>query len=620
MSVSKICSLVIIKFSIAANFDPLVMNIDFKQLSPLYSEPFPSTRTGALFNAFSYPTKISPESEALFIACHTNVGDSVLDPFGGSGTTAIATMLCDSPTENMLKLAEKYGLNPHWGPRKAFVYEISTIGCLLGNILCHTNHTIFEKYANELLASIEDTANRLYGCIDNEGNQGYIRYIIWSDVLSCPHCKEEVRYSDVAIGYNPLSFKDTGICPCCGREVVISEMEKVKIEKFDPILQRLISVKKRVPFKIYGETNGKNWQRLANDNDIISYQNLEEELDYSKIPNYEIKWGELYRQGYHFGITHIHHFYTSRNVVIFSQLWNEICNAPIEIQDSLKIFLLSYNSAHSTLMTRVVAKKNNQDFVITGSQPGVLYISSLPVEKNIYTGLKRKLKTFVSALSLLDKSTSEATFINSSSTSMDEIKKTSIDYVFTDPPFGDFIPYSEINQINECWLGSITNNNEEVIINNSQGKSLDSYSELMNKVFLEIQRVLKENADCTLVFHSAKAEIWRTIIKAYKSSGLSVELVSILDKVQKTFKQTNSNVTVKGDPIILLKNTPLLVNEQRFISDIEVAEYLIDASKDIPFDKEKATRLYSKYIITCIENGIQVSLNANYFFEHDKTK
>ena len=25
----------------------------------LYSQPFPSTRTGAIFNAFSYPTKIS---------------------------------------------------------------------------------------------------------------------------------------------------------------------------------------------------------------------------------------------------------------------------------------------------------------------------------------------------------------------------------------------------------------------------------------------------------------------------------------------------------------------------------------------------------------------------------
>mgnify|MGYP006934681472 CR=1 FL=1 len=55
-----------------------------KSIDILYSSPFPSTRTGALFNAFSYPTKISPEAEAIFIACHSNIGDTIFDPFGGS--------------------------------------------------------------------------------------------------------------------------------------------------------------------------------------------------------------------------------------------------------------------------------------------------------------------------------------------------------------------------------------------------------------------------------------------------------------------------------------------------------------------------------------------------------
>lgn len=38
-----------------------------KSIDILYSSPFPSTRTGALFNAFSYPTKISPEAEAFLL-------------------------------------------------------------------------------------------------------------------------------------------------------------------------------------------------------------------------------------------------------------------------------------------------------------------------------------------------------------------------------------------------------------------------------------------------------------------------------------------------------------------------------------------------------------------------
>lgn len=132
------------------------------------------------------------------------------------------------------------------------------------------------------------------------------------------------------------------------------------------------------------------------------------------------------------------------------------------IQQALKVFLLSYNQSHSTLMTRVVAKKNNKDFVLTGAQPGVLYISSLPVEKNILDGLRRKIKTFSEGIKILESSTSEVCFVSGSSVST-SIASNSIDYVFTDPPFGGYIPYSEINQINELWYGVKTDVPDEVI-------------------------------------------------------------------------------------------------------------------------------------------------------------
>ena len=64
------------------------------ELKKLYQAPLPSNRSGALYNAFSYPTKISPETIAIFIACHTNIGDTVLDPFCGTFTTrAVAQRL-----------------------------------------------------------------------------------------------------------------------------------------------------------------------------------------------------------------------------------------------------------------------------------------------------------------------------------------------------------------------------------------------------------------------------------------------------------------------------------------------------------------------------------------------
>lgn len=42
-----------------------------------------STRGGPMFNAFPYPTKISPGAIALYIAAHTELGVTVLDGFSG---------------------------------------------------------------------------------------------------------------------------------------------------------------------------------------------------------------------------------------------------------------------------------------------------------------------------------------------------------------------------------------------------------------------------------------------------------------------------------------------------------------------------------------------------------
>ncbi len=590
------------------------------KITNLYSNPFPSTRSGALFNTFSYPTKISPESEALFIACHTKIGDTILDPFGGSGTTGVATMLCDKPTDEMKRLAAKYELNPQWGPRTAFVYEISTSGCMLGDVLCHTKHDVFEREARRLLDKCAQAARYLYETIDDKGEIGQIRHVIWSDVLSCPHCGSEIKYAEIAVTDNPLTFSDKGVCPHCGKRVSVPDLAHVKEKRYDHVLKKEITVKKRVPYKIYGITGRKKWCRLAVDSDLERFNLIEQSADYSHIPCHKIKWGELYRQGYHFGITHLHHFYTTRNAVMFSLLWSKIAECEESIKDALKIFLLSYNSSHSTLMTRVVAKKNSKDFILTGAQPGVLYISSLPVEKNIFLGLERKLKTFVDAFSLIDNSRSKAFFINESSTLMSNLSKASIDYVFTDPPFGDFIPYSEINQINECWLDNLTNSSSEVIINESQGKSLDKYAELMNSVFRRVSESLTNTGLCTLVFHSAKAEIWRAIIRAYKNAGFNVTCASILDKVQKTFKQTNSNVTVKGDPIILLNKTQDNIKEPVYSDDKDIAIALLDEVKKRKIDKEIATRLYSRYIIGCIENGLPVTLDAKFFFNSETDK
>jgi len=589
-------------------------------LNTLYEKPLPANRKGPLYNSFPYPTKISPEAIAIFIACHTKVGDTVLDPFSGSGTTGLATLLCDKPTEEMKVTAKELGVKPIWGKRNAKLFELGTLGAFVSQVMCNPPPSKkFMESATNLISLAEKEIGDFYLAEDSDGTIGVLRYAIWSEILICPSCQKEASYWEQAVRRSPLKLQKEFNCLNCKHTDVIANLERKHEKVFDSILNEDHSRKKRIPVWIYGKTGKKNWSRKATPNDIQNLKSLNNKFPLCHVPNHQMDWGILHRKGYHSGITHVHHFYTDRNLRIFSWLWEKMKLQPTELQDALKLLLLSYNATHSSLMSRVVVKKKNVDFVTTGAQSGVLYISNLPVEKNILEGVKRKIKTFAEAFSLIENSESQVEVFNQSSTSLNLIPK-SVDYVFTDPPFGGYIPYSEINQVNEAWLGKLTNNINEVIVNKSQEKSTVEYQNLMAEVFSEVYSALKSEGKVSLVFHSAKTEIWKALTTAYTQAGFNVLFSSILDKIQGSFKQVTSTVKVQGDPLLLLikHSASKNLSKQSSIQDDQIIlEEILNRfeANEKNSSELKPERLYSRYITACLEAKIPVSKNAKEFYQ-----
>ncbi len=577
-----------------------------KEIIQLFSRPLPSTRSGAFYNTFPYPTKISPESIAIYIATITKPNDVILDTFGGSGSTAIAALLCEQPTEQMKKIAAELSVTPTWGKRNAVIYEIGTYGSFATQTLSsRIKASEFKKAVDSFVREAENELSKYYYAKDNEGKVGTIRYVIWSDVLSCSACNAEISYFSEGTSRSPVKFDKEITCPICRTLNEVDSMNHVTEAHEDRLLGKTVIRKKRIPAWIYGTTDGVNWDREANSDDIKNITAIENEpFDVSDYPK-EIVWGELHRAGYHLGITHLHHFYTKRNYMVMYKLWKKAEMYSKEIADALKLLLLSYNATHCTLMTRVVAKKNAKDFVLTGAQSGVLYISKLPVEKNIFLGLKRKSKSFYDAYKLLEGCTGKVYVNNSSSTKL-EIDSNSIDFIFTDPPFGDFIPYAEVNQINELWLSKVTDRKDEIIISSSQCKDVIEYKNMLSQVFSEITRVLKNKHYAAVVFHAAKAEVWRSFESAVINAGLTVSKTNILDKKQGSFKQVVSQDSVQGDPLLLLE----IAGEQEKdeMSDQHVLDLVIDECSKQGVKDER--RIYSLYITKCLERGIKVTLDA----------
>jgi DNA modification methylase len=593
------------------------MKNNHRKFSQLYANPLPSTRTGALYNAFPYPTKISAETIALFIACHTNVGDTILDTFAGSGTTGVATLLCDSPTDTMIGLARELDLNPKWGPRKAVLYELSVLGAFVSKVLCSKQKSSrFNNAASDLIQTVENENSNLYASLDPKGRKGTIRHVIWSDVLLCPSCNTELSFWEIGVQKEPTTkLLEEVDCPSCNCAIKPAEAKKVTQFITDPISNKSVEKKMRVPVRIYGKTNRENWCKPPSQEDLRLISEIESMPITDFVPNAKIIKGDLYRSGYHFGIDHIYDLYTKRNLLVMSKLWARIKHYPKDIQDALKFLILSYNSSNATLMSRVVIKNGKKDFILTGAQSGVLYISSLPVEKNIFDGLRRKQKTISQAFDLLSNSKSSVDVYNRSSTKL-KLEDESVDYVFTDPPFGDYIPYAELNQINEAWLENMTKQKDEIIISTAQKKGVNEYAQLIAKVFTEIERVLKTDGSATVVFHSAKANVWEALKLSIDKANLKVQITSILDKVQTSFKQSSTNIHVKGDPLILLTKQRKSIKTRKINSDEVILDILNRVENSNTPDSEKTLqRLYSRYVSKCLELDLPVLMGAHDFYK-----
>ncbi len=583
-------------------------------ISTLYQSPMRASRSGALFCAFPYPTKISPEAIALFIAAHTKPGDTVFDGFAGSGTTGLGALLCEDPPQALRDEAKRLGIKAKWGPRNAALYEVGALGAFVAQTLTNPpDPKAFSGAAEDILEAAQNEDGWLYRALDPDGSDGSVRYIIWSDVLKCPDCRKQATLWDACVSLNPASINSEYQCPHCSSRIPLKNVNRVVHKSWDDLLDQESQQRKRRAIYVYGVTGTKTWSRPASPQDQDLLRVIEKEPIPDSVPNTIIPWGDLYRSGYHKGITHLHHFYTRRNLIVFARMWERVQQYKGGLRDALQFWLLSYNASHATNMTRVIAKTGQKDLVVTSAQPGVLYFSGLPVEKNLISGLRRKHSTITKAFKIIHGRKGKIRVYQDSSCRT-HLTDESIDYVFIDPPFGGNIPYAEVNFINEAWLKRYTDRTEEIIVSPSQDKSLCDYQSLLTAALSECYRVLKKSCKATVVFHSSKSGVWNALQSAYQDAGFTVESSSVLNKTQGSFKQVTTSGAVRGDPLILLGKRSVV--ESRSSDHVwDIADKLWqEAILDLDPGEQTAQRLYSRLVAHFLETHQQVPVDADVFY------
>lgn len=593
-----------------------------KHLNP-YERPIKSTRGGPIFQVHPYPTKIHHRGIMPFILAHTEPGDVVYDCFAGTCSTGIAAAACAEPDPQALEgFPDDEKSTVQWGRRQSVCLDLGVLPTFIGRtLLSVADDEAFRKDVERVLDNLQEQYGWIYEAEDPQGKEGRVRHIYWSEMTHCTSCRSQHAYADLFVDFDGQGFLDTATCPDCNADLSSDDMEPVMEEVHDNILGQDRKRRARVPVRVYGITDGNRWQRPANQEDL----ELLERIQGIELPGWvepiemlsgQDNWGEMYRSGYHRDIEYVHDFYTYRNFLALALLFDAADQMEEAYRDHFRLLVSSYNVAHSTLMTRFVFKSSQDKPVNTSAQPGALYIPSCPVEKNVFQGVRRKLPHLQSAVEKISAWSPDASVLTRPAQDSG-LPANSVDYIFTDPPFGKNIQYSEINFLSEAWFDSFTDDGFETIISSAQDKDVAEYEKLLTEAFRENLRVLKSGHYMTVVFHNTSKKVWNALRSAILDAGFDIVRASVLDKDQTSFKQTTTSGAVKKDPVILARKPTDLPSEDSSGSNLSAEEFVTQRLQGLDSDgrEREFDYLFSRYVGARVTQGDDVDLDASEFRE-----
>jgi DNA modification methylase/predicted RNA-binding Zn-ribbon protein involved in translation (DUF1610 family) len=545
-----------------------------------------------IYNAHSYHTKVPHKAIIPFIRHYTEPGDIVFDGFCGTGMTGVAAQMLG---------------------RRAILCDLSPAATFIAyNYNAPVDVEAFEREAKKTLAEVEAECGWMYETVHTDGKtKGRINYTVWSDVFICPYCGNEYVFWEVALDKKTGKVNDDYYCPYCNAEVTKRKSQRAKTSFFDVAIGEDIIQAKQVPVWINYSVGKTRYEKAPDIADLKLIETVESAAIPYWFPTIRMIEGDESRRNDKAGITHVHHFFTKRNIWVLACLWSKSQRA------NLKSPILFLNEQVIWGMSKLARYVPTHYSQVNQYLSGTLYIGSQVVEVTPEYILENKIRNLKKVLNSVH--AKHENIISTNSATRISLSSNSIDYVFTDPPFGNNLMYSELNFLWESWHKVQTNNKREAIINNVQLKSLREYKELMTSCFKEMYRILKPNRWITVVFHNSKASVWNAIQDAMTRAGFVVAQVTVLDKKQGSFKQVTSAGAVKND-LVINAYKPKKEFEDNFLrlagEGLEknfVQEHLDHLPPEINIERTEQM-LYSKMLAHYIQRGYEIRMNARQFY------
>ena len=422
--------------------------------------------------------------------------------------------------------------------RKAILSDLSPAAAFIAyNLVTPIDADRYLSAVNAILDASRELEHQLYDTVCRScGSKTPAHYLVWSFGVQCPQCDQEFVLWDVARDERP-SVRESKIlskfdCPHCGHHLFKRQLKRTR----------------RYPVLVGYRCCGGGAKERTKAPELADLRLLEQ-IEETGVPQHlwypttSLPDGVNTRQPRAAGLDSVDKFYTVRALWAMAHLWDLAIRW--EEEDIRHKLLFTITSLYQR-----VTMLSEFRFWGGSSNTANFNVPAIMNEQNVFQTFARKARTiswYFREAAGVDRHVRVST---QSATTLPQLPDESIDYVFTDPPFGKNINYSEMNIIWESWLGSFTDTKEEAIVNAVQGKGHDEYQSLLTSAFLEAHRVLKRTGWMTVVFHNSAATTWNALQHAILNSGFNIVGTQTFDKKHGTFKQFVSTNAVGYDLVL----------------------------------------------------------------------
>jgi 16S rRNA G966 N2-methylase RsmD len=232
--------------------------------------------------------------------------------------------------------------------------------------------------------------------------------------------------------------------------------------------------------------------------------------------------------------------------------------------------------------------------------------------KKVYDA-KKEMQYFIN-----EDTISNIKILKGTATNLKFIPKESVDYIYTDPPYGKKIPYLDLSVMWNEWLDlEVTEEDyqKEAIVGGEHFKSKEEYNELIAQSIKEMYRVLKYDRWLSFVFAHKDPEFWHLIIDTAENCGFEYIGAVPQKNGQTSFKKRQNPFTVLSGQLII--NFRKVRNPRSILKanlGVDIAQIIMQTIEGIIAKNDEATleQINDELIIKGLELGFLDLLKKEY--------